>query len=60
MTLWFVGIRNETRTTIQSIVAETFQQAVTEVLNKPILDNVTAYLNLVNNEFVWVNLNEQN
>lgn len=60
-TLWFVAIKNkEGKLTIQSEVGETFDEAAEKVLKNPKLDNVVAYKKLDNEEFVWVNIDEQN
>ena len=60
-TLWFVPIRNEHRTTIQSAATETYKQALEEVLNKPKLADIIEYKNLDDNGYTeWIKINEQN
>lgn len=67
--LWFVAIKNEKRFTIQSIIAETHEDAIDKVLKDPLIENVIAYQRIIrirrsdgpkSHKSIWINLNEQN
>lgn len=62
MIMWFIPIKDiNGRVTIQSIVAETYDEAVAYVLKNPIRENIVAYRHQINDkDFLWININEQN
>ena len=62
MRMWFIPIKDiDSKVTIQSTVAETYDEAVANVLKNPIRKNIVEYRYQINDkEFVWININEQN
>jgi hypothetical protein len=61
-TLYFVGLRDKNhRVTIQSAAAMTYDEAIAQVLAKPIMENVVAYCRIVSaDEVLWIDIDEQN
>lgn len=62
LTLFFVGLKDKNeRVTIQSAAAMSYDEAIANVLAKPVMENVVAYCRMISaNEVLWININEQN